>query len=97
MPAVDGGFTVTYTMTKFLPVTVPVQVINHPRRFLDAGIDHDRSQPGDCGTEARRAAAQAGSQAAAQAETADAGSAARGIAVPAPASRPLIPDRVRCT
>jgi len=28
VPAVDGGFTVTYTMDKFLPVTVPVQIVN---------------------------------------------------------------------
>jgi hypothetical protein len=33
VPAVDGGFSVTYTMDKFLPVTVPVQVINIPGDF----------------------------------------------------------------
>ena len=33
VPAVDSGFTVTYTMNKFLPVTVPVQVINLPGDF----------------------------------------------------------------
>ena len=33
VPAVDTGFTVTYTMNKFLPVTVPVQVINIPGDF----------------------------------------------------------------
>ena len=33
VPAVDGGFTVTYTMNKFQPVTVPVQVINVPGEF----------------------------------------------------------------
>ena len=33
VPAVDGGFTVTYTLDKFLPVTVPVQVINIPGDF----------------------------------------------------------------
>ena len=33
VPAVDSGFTVTYTMNKFLPVTVPVQVINIPGDF----------------------------------------------------------------
>ena len=33
VPAVDGGFSVTYTMEKFLPVTVPVQVINIPADF----------------------------------------------------------------
>ena len=33
VPAADSGFTVTYTMNKFLPVTVPVQVINIPGDF----------------------------------------------------------------
>jgi hypothetical protein len=33
VPAVDGGFTVTYTLNKFLPATVPVQVINIPGDF----------------------------------------------------------------
>jgi hypothetical protein len=33
VPAVDGGFSVTYTLDKFLPVTVPVQVINIPADF----------------------------------------------------------------
>lgn len=33
VPAVDGGFTVTYTMDKFLPASVPVQVINIPGDF----------------------------------------------------------------
>ena len=33
VPALDGGFSVTYTMDKFLPVTVPVQVINIPGDF----------------------------------------------------------------
>ncbi|MDO8398488.1 MAG: hypothetical protein Q7T45_11780 [Bradyrhizobium sp.] len=33
VPAVDGGFTVTYTLNKFLPATVPVQVINLPGDF----------------------------------------------------------------
>jgi hypothetical protein len=33
VPALDSGFTVTYTMNKFLPVTVPVQVINIPGDF----------------------------------------------------------------
>ena len=33
VPAVDGGFTVTYTMNKFQPVTVPVQVTNIPGEF----------------------------------------------------------------
>ncbi|MDO9561645.1 MAG: hypothetical protein Q7J60_08500 [Bradyrhizobium sp.] len=33
IPAVDGGFTVTYTLNKFLPATVSVQVINIPGDF----------------------------------------------------------------
>lgn len=33
IPAADAGFTVTYTLNKFLPVTVPVQVINIPGDF----------------------------------------------------------------
>jgi hypothetical protein len=33
VPALDSGFTVTYTMNRFLPVTVPVQVINIPGDF----------------------------------------------------------------
>jgi len=33
VPAVDTGFSVTYTMNKFLPATVPVQVINIPGDF----------------------------------------------------------------
>jgi hypothetical protein len=31
--AAESGFTVTYTMNKFLPVTVPVQIINNPGDF----------------------------------------------------------------
>ena len=31
--AADGGFSVTYTMNKFQPVTIPVQVINNPGDF----------------------------------------------------------------
>jgi hypothetical protein len=30
VPAADGGFSVTYTLNKFQPVTIPVQVINIP-------------------------------------------------------------------
>jgi hypothetical protein len=33
VPAVDAAFTVTYTLNKFLPATVPVQVINIPGDF----------------------------------------------------------------
>jgi hypothetical protein len=33
VPAVDTGFSVTYTMDKFLPATVPVQVTFFPGDF----------------------------------------------------------------
>ena len=33
VPAADGGFSVTYTLNKFQPVTIPVQVINIPGDF----------------------------------------------------------------
>ena len=33
VPAAEGGFTVTFTLNKFLPATVPVQVINNPGDF----------------------------------------------------------------
>jgi hypothetical protein len=33
VPAVDAGFTVTYTMNRFEPATVPVQVVNIPGDF----------------------------------------------------------------
>ena len=33
VPALDSGFSVTYTLNKFLPVTVPVQVTNIPGDF----------------------------------------------------------------
>ncbi len=33
VPAVDSGFAVTFTLNKFLPVTIPVQIINIPGDF----------------------------------------------------------------
>ena len=33
VPAAEGGFTVTFAMNKFLPATVPVQVIHNPGDF----------------------------------------------------------------
>ena len=33
VPAANGGFTVTYTLNRFQPVTVPVQVIHIPGDF----------------------------------------------------------------
>ena len=35
-PPESGGFTVTYTLNKFQPATVPVQVIRNPGDFLTA-------------------------------------------------------------
>jgi hypothetical protein len=37
VPAPDAGFTVTYTMNRFLPATVPVQVIRIPGDFSTPG------------------------------------------------------------
>jgi hypothetical protein len=33
VPAVEAGFSVTFTKAKFLPVTIPVQVVNVPGDF----------------------------------------------------------------
>jgi hypothetical protein len=33
VPAPDAGFSVTYTLNKFLPATIPVQVIRNPGDF----------------------------------------------------------------
>ena len=35
VPASDAGFTVTFVLPKFLPVTIPVQVIRNPGDFAD--------------------------------------------------------------
>jgi hypothetical protein len=35
VPAPDTGFSVTYTMNKFLPATIPVQVIRNPGDFAN--------------------------------------------------------------
>jgi hypothetical protein len=35
VPAPDAGFAVTFALPKFLPVTVPVQVIRNPGDFTD--------------------------------------------------------------
>ena len=35
MPAPDTGFTVTYTLNKFRPATVPVNVIRNPGDYAD--------------------------------------------------------------
>ena len=92
VPAADGGFTVTYTMNRFQPVTVPVQVIQIPRRFHDPGLHHDRSQPGGRRTEARGPAAKPVRKPMRPKKPKPRSGRARGIAVPAPAAaaRPLI-------
>ena len=51
----DAGFSVTFALPKFLPVTVPVQVIR-----LDACHHHDRSQSSGGRTQARRTPATRG-------------------------------------
>jgi hypothetical protein len=33
VPAADAGFSVSYTLNKFQPMTIPVQVINNPGDF----------------------------------------------------------------
>jgi hypothetical protein len=71
--APDAGFSVTFTLPKFQPVTVPVQAIHNPGDFATPAsttIDHHRSQSGGRGTEARRPAAQGASAAAEKAEAA---------------------------
>ena len=37
VPAPDSGFSVTYTLAKFLPATIPVQVIRIPGDFSSPG------------------------------------------------------------
>jgi hypothetical protein len=37
VPAPDTGFSVTYTLNKFLPATIPVQVIRNPGDFASSG------------------------------------------------------------
>ena len=56
--APDSGFSVTYTLNKFQPVTIPVQVIRIPGDFSTPGSTDSRSQSGGCGASAGGAAAQ---------------------------------------
>ena len=56
--APDAGFSVTYTLNKFQPTTVPVQVIRVPGDSDHPGLDDVRSQSGGRGTSAGRPAAQ---------------------------------------
>ena len=56
--APDTGFSVTYTLNKYEPATIPVQVIRTPGDFVNAGDDDVRSQPGGCAAAAGRPAAQ---------------------------------------
>src|ERR1700704_1349355 len=45
VPAADAGFTVTYTMNKFQPATVPVQVINNPGDFTSPASNRGCRDP----------------------------------------------------
>ena len=87
------SFLVTYTMNKYEPATIPVQVIRAPGVFLTRRDDDVRSQSGGRATAAGRPAAQA-SQEKAEAEETEApkgtgrGARGRGIAVPVRTSRP---------
>ena len=81
-------------MNKFLPVTVPVQVINIPGDFSSPASTTIDPNPVVARTEAGGAAAKTGSQATAQAETAG----GRAPAVPVPELRlPRPLTRVRRT
>ena len=101
VPAADGGFTVTYTLNKFLPVTVPVQVINIPGDFSTPASTTIDPNPVVAELKPAGPPPKAGSQAAAEAEKAEtaAGCAAAPAASPFPAPPPPAPpaDRVRRT
>ena len=82
VPAPDAGFSVTFAMPKFQPVTVPVQVIRNPGDFYLAGDDHHRAQPGVRGTPAGGSAAEG-----AQADASEEAEAAPGGRGAGPCSR----------
>src|SRR6202035_3220535 len=83
--APDTGFSVTYTLPRFQPATIPVQVLRIPGDFSTPRLDHVRSQSGGRGTSAGRPAAETGAEddeaEAEEAETAE-GRGPRGIAIP---------------
>ncbi len=68
----SGGFSVTYTLNKFQPATVQVNVAQDPRRSHHASHDHHRPQSGGCGPAARRPAAKTHAPQAHEAEKAEA-------------------------
>jgi hypothetical protein len=41
----NGGFSVTYTLNKFQPTTVPVTVVHNPGEFLSAGTTNFNPNP----------------------------------------------------
>ena len=84
VPAVDSGFTVTYTLNKFLPVTVPVQVINIPGDFSTPASTTIDPNPVVAELKPAGPPPKPVRRPPPQAETAEAGRRARGIAVPAP-------------
>src|SRR5215813_1874551 len=57
IPAPDGGFSVSYTLNKYQPANVPVNVIKN------SGDDGHRPKSGVCGTATGRAAAERASRA----------------------------------
>ena len=84
----DTGFSVTYTMNRFQPVTIPVQLVHGD---LTSPADR-QSQPGGCRAAAGRPAAETGpekSDAAEKAETAQGrAGACRRLSVPRPGASP---------
>jgi hypothetical protein len=45
VPAPDSGFTVSYTLNKFQPATVPVTVVHNPGELLSAGTTNVNPNP----------------------------------------------------
>jgi hypothetical protein len=45
VPVADAGFSVTYTLNKFQPVTVPVQVIYIPGVPIQRGLGAGHAEP----------------------------------------------------
>ena len=88
MTAPESGFSVTYTLNKFQPATIPVQVIRNPGDFSTPCLDDVRSQSGGRGTSAGGPAAEGRPEddaAAEKAENAEGhrrGARARAIALP---------------
>ena len=88
VPAPDAGFTVTFNLPRFQPVTVPVQVIRNPGDFTTPAIHHHRTEPGIRRAEARRPAAAGKTDAAEEEAEAAAAAPAAASPFPAPAAQP---------